>query len=136
MCSSAVHALTVALLSLLFLTCLIREGLGDSCQDMHPSGNRPTAAEPDSRPWMVLIWVSCDRAVSGNDNSTHSLVKTCEGALVREDRVLSAASCLQECGDVGLISASVDIGLHSSDIREEIASGRGSERISGENLFQ
>ena len=137
--STAVCTLTLAFLfSLLYLPCLCRElskNVTNSCKDTFPSEVGLTAAKPDSRPWMALIWVSCEKLVSQVDNSTQLLIKTCEGALVRESWVLTASTCLQECRDIRQVSATVDIGLHSSDIREEFAANRRNERISVQKIY-
>ena len=89
-------------------------------------------AIPDSRPWLVLVWISCE-----SGNHSHSLVKTCEGALIRDNWVLTVARCFQDCHDgLEFISATVDIGLHNNDVRREIVSGRNNtKRIPVEKIY-
>ncbi len=135
--------IAIFILSYVFLPCLCRNlerEIPSSCGNFIPSANDDKnmfEARPDSRPWLVLVWVSCKSLFFRSENSTQLLVKTCEGALVRDEWVLTVASCFQDChGGVELASATVDVGLHSSDIREEIAAGRTTaERIPVNKIY-
>lgn len=89
-------------------------------------------AEPDSRPWVVLVWVSCEGEEILRRGGFPSALQTCQGSLIRENWVLTAASCFP-CGDKA--SVIVDIGLHNSDIRTEVARQRRVERIGADVMF-
>ena len=92
-----------------------------------------------SRPWLILVWVSCEIVASDTDSEIHpptSLLRTCEGALIRREWVLTASSCLWKCKSLNTTSITVDVGLHSNDIRHELSLGRNlAERISVERVF-
>lgn len=90
-------------------------------------------AEPDSRPWIVFVWISCeDSKTAGRELASAEALRTCEGTLVRENWVVSAASCFP-CGSAA--SVVVDVGLHSNDIREEMKDMRRVERIGVEKVL-
>ena len=93
--------------------------------DANPRRIAGRAATPDSRPWIVLSWVSCKD--EGGDN-----LRTCEGSLIRTDWVLTAACCFS-CGSAA--SVVVDIGLHNSDIRAEVRRNRSVERVGVDGVF-
>lgn len=78
------------------------------------------AENPDDYPWLALLWITCD----------DGLISTCAGALIADNWVLTYAGCI--CS--GKLSAVVDVGLHSSDIRDDLARGRHVERISVETV--
>lgn len=97
--------------------------------DANPWRIEGRVAEPDSRPWMVLAWISC----KGDSSELLSdSLHTCEGALIRNDWVLTAASCFP-CGTKA--SVIVDIGLHNSNIRTEILRERGVERVGVDKIL-
>ncbi len=129
----------IAIFVLIFicLSCLCRgqeSNIQSSCKNFLKDGKTMFEATPDSRPWLVLVWVSCE---SLGDNHSLPLVKTCEGALIRDNWVLTVASCFQDCqGGIESVSATVDVGLHSSDVRKEIAAGRiNMERIPVQRIY-
>ncbi len=135
--------IVIFILSYISLPCLCRsqeKEIPSSCGNFIPSAKDDKnmfEARPDSRPWLVLVWVSCKSLFFQSGSSAQLLVKTCEGAIVGDKWVLTVASCFQDCqGGVELASATVDVGLHSSDIRKEIAAGRTSaERIPVDRIY-
>ena len=93
--------------------------------DANPRRISGRAAAPDSRPWIVLVWVTCE----GDEVDS---LRTCEGALIRRQWVLTAANCFL-CGSAAAVVA--DVGLHNSDIRAEIRYNRSVERIGVDGIF-
>lgn len=93
--------------------------------DANPRRIAGRAAEPDSRPWIVLVWITCE----GDEFES---LRTCEGALIRKQWVLTAANCFS-CGSAA--SVVVDVGLHNSDIRAEIRYNRSVERVGADGIF-
>ena len=112
-----------------------------SCADFQSPSQQPSVA-PRARPWMVLLWIS---EVEASGDASTRIPHTCEGALIRPDWVLTAASCFpcrnteatassqknesasSTAGknahtiDTDAVSVVADIGLYSSDFRKEIA---------------
>lgn len=92
-----------------------------------------------SRPWLTLVWVSCETVASKTDDEIHpptSLLRMCEGALIRKDWILTASSCLWKCKSLNTTSITVDVGLYSNEIRKELSLGRNAvERINVERVF-
>ena len=118
----------VAAFSVLVLqvcTCLDPEVCSTFPIDGDPNRIEGRVAEADTRPWIVLVWISCE------DESAAPL-NTCEGTLIRKDWILTAASCFP-CGSAS--SVVVDIGLYNSDVRTEIEQGRKVERTGVEKIF-
>ena len=120
---------------ILHISCSVAVLQLDGCSILPPAGrNDPNriegrAAEPDSRPWIVLVWISCEgQEVHG----TSASLRTCQGTLIRDDWVLTTAGCFP-CGETA--SVIVDIGLHNSDIRIEVALQRPVERIGADAVY-
>lgn len=86
-----------------------------------PEFSGKVAENPDDYPWMVLLWITCE----------DGLISTCAGVLIADNWVLTYAGCI--CS--GKFSATVDAGLHSSDIRDDLVRGRHVERISVETVL-
>ncbi len=95
--------------------------------DGDPQKLQGRVTQPDTRPWIVLAWISCEDSASDP-----APLRTCEGALIRRDWVVTAASCFR-CGSAA--SVVVDVGLYSSDIRAEILGDRKVERIGVDKVF-
>ena len=94
--------------------------------DANPRRIAGRTATPDSRPWIVLAWVSC------KDEEEGDTLRTCEGSLIRTDWVLTAACCFS-CGSAA--SVVVDVGLHNSDIRTDVRRNRSVERVGADGVF-
>ena len=110
--------------------CSVYPGVGGSSGD--PSRIEGRAAEPDSRPWIVLAWISCEGQDILARNGFPGTLRTCQGTLIREEWILTTASCFP-CGEEA--SVIVDVGLHNSDIRTEVALQRPVERIGADAIF-
>ena len=84
-------------------------------------------ATVDERPWVVLLWVTCSDV-----NGKPMLPVICEGSIIAKDWVLTVASCFP-CGNSA--SVVVDVGLHNSDIRTEMANSKPVERVGADGVF-
>ena len=96
----------------------------EACLSFPHNLNPETVSSKESpigeRSWVALIWITCE------------YTQTCEGSLISQDWIMTAAACLP-CG--ASASVIVDVGLHHSDIRREILQGRAVERVGVDGVF-
>ena len=84
-------------------------------------------APQGERPWVALLWISCDKTVAGQ-----SYMKTCAGSIIDPEWVLTTAGCFP-CGNQA--SVVIDVGLHHSNIRLEMLHGRAVDRVGADGVF-
>lgn len=105
---------------------VLPEGNGNCRTTVSPSDPKPSISLADSRPWLAQVTVSCESISLKNEDksvplSSQMSFRTCEGALIHKNWIVTASTCLSGCKSLKTASITIDLGLHSNDILQDVA---------------